>query len=89
MEADSLRVERQLSGANDPASAVAEPSAGTAEVEQMQETDVQRGMAENRAAALLLSDRENGMVHTGTEKVTESDQMLSVSPVLLPYSQWG
>ncbi len=29
------------------------------------------------------------MVHTGMEKVTESDRTLSVSPVLLLHGQWG
>ncbi len=75
--------------AKKPMSAVAKPSAGTAEVVQMQAMGMQTGTAENGAAALLPSDGENGMVHTGMEKVTESDQMLSVSPVLLPHGQWG
>ncbi len=83
-----MRAEGQLLEANDPASAVAALSAGTAEIEKTQEMDVQPGMTESGAAASLSSDGENGMVHTGMEKMTESDQTPSVSPVLLLHGQW-
>ncbi len=72
-EADSSGVVGQLQKAKNPTSTVAEPSAGTAEVERVQEMDMQSRTAENRAAALLPSEGENGMVHMDMEKVAESN----------------
>ncbi len=89
MEADSLRVEGKLQEAKNPASAVAEQSAGTAEVEQVQGMDMLMGMVGSIAAVPLLSDGENGMMHTGMEKAAESKQPLSVCPVLSMHGQWG
>ncbi len=75
--------------AKNPAYAVAEPSTRTAEFEQVHGTDVPMGTARRGTAVLLLSDRENRTTHTGMEKVAESDQMLSVSPVWSIDQQWG
>ncbi len=88
MEADSLRVEGKLQEAKNPASAVAKPSAGTAEFEQVHGMDIPTGTARSRTAVPLPSYGGNGMMHTGMEKATESEWTLSVSPVLSTHSQW-
>ncbi len=83
-----MQAEGQLHEAKKPTSTIVKPSARAAEFEQVQGMDVLMGMAESRTAVPLLSDGENGMVHTGMEKVTESDRMLSVSPILLMHGHW-
>ncbi len=88
MEADSLQAEGKLQEAKNPASTVAELNAGTAKFEQMHQMDVPMGTARSRTAALLLSDGENGTMHMGMENATESDQMLSVGPVLSMHGHW-
>ncbi len=74
MEADSSGAVGQLQEAKKPMSVVAELQAGTAELEQVQETDVPTRMAGSRAAVLLLSDGENGMEWRRRLKVTECCQ---------------
>ncbi len=60
-------------GAKKPASAVAEPRAGTAELERVQETDVPMETTGSGTAAPLPSDGGNGVMHMGMEKATESE----------------
>ncbi len=66
-------MEGQLQEAKKPASAVAELQARTAELKQVQKTDVPMGTAGSRTAAPLPSDRGNGMMHAGMEKVAEGE----------------
>ncbi len=83
--AESLRVEGNLQEAKDPASAEAELSARAAENEKELGTGVQMGMARSETEVMLPSGGENGVTHTGAEKVTNNDQSLLASPVWPTY----
>ncbi len=81
-----LGAELQSQEVSNPGSAVAEQNAGTANVECTQEMDLPMGTAENRAAAILPSDGENGVVCTSTGSPAESDRTSSDSP---PFNEGG
>ncbi len=85
--AESLRVEDNLQEAKDPASAEAELSARTAENEKDPGMGVQMGIARSRTGVMLLSNGENGAMHTGPEEVANNDQSLLVSPVWPAYNR--
>ncbi len=78
---ESLRAEGNLQEAKDPASAEAELSAGTAKNEKEPGMGVQTGLAGSKTEVMLPSGGENGAMHMGAEKVTNTDQSLLASPV--------
>ncbi len=86
MADESLRAEVNLHMAKDPAPAATKLSAGIAKNEKEPETSVQAGMAGSGAEVMLPSNGENGATHTGTEKVPNNNELLSVSPVLPVYN---
>ncbi len=85
MADESLRAEGNLHTAKDPAPAATELSAGIAENEKEPETSMQAGMAGSGAGVMLPSNQENGAMHMRTEKVTNNNELLSVSPFLPAY----
>ncbi len=86
MADESLRAEGNLHMAKDPMPEATELSDGIAENEKEPETSMQAGMARCRAEVMLPSNRENGVTHTEAEKVTNNNELLSVSPVLPAYN---
>ncbi len=87
-DVESLGLQLQSQEAIGPGSAVAEQSTRTANIKHALELDLPTGTAENRPAATLPSDGENGVVCTNTGNAAESDRTGSVSPLFNTGGPW-